>query len=93
MFIKYTGTADFKVYTAADFKKAGLDGAKKITFSRDEPTEVDDAVGELLTSKEGLLGPEFFEEVDEDELPEEEAAEEEHTDEDGETPWVERVDD
>lgn len=67
MKLKYTGTADFQEFSAADFKKAGVDDARKVRFARGEATEVDDAVGEALVSKEGVFGDFKFEAVEDDE--------------------------
>lgn len=61
--IEYTGTADFKEYTAADFKKADIEG-KKVVFQPGVPVEVDDEIADALTSNEGLFGEELFKEVE-----------------------------
>jgi hypothetical protein len=66
MIIKYTGTSDFQEFSKADFDKADVEGGKKVRFAKDEPTEIDDALGQALVSKEGLFGDHSFVEVDED---------------------------
>lgn len=66
MKVKYTGTADFQEFSAADFKKAGVEG-KKVSFPRGEAVEVSDEVGQALVSDEGLFGGHSFEEVNDEE--------------------------
>jgi hypothetical protein len=61
-FVKYLGPSHFRELGAADFKKFGVGTQKKVTFTRDEPTQIhDDAAYALL---ENL--PDEFEVVDED---------------------------
>lgn len=69
MKVKYTGDSDFQIFDAADFKKAELEGRKTV-FAKDQSIEVDDAIGDALTSDEGLFGPYSFEKVEEDESSE-----------------------
>lgn len=66
MKVKYTGYADFQVFSAPDFAKAGVEG-KKTTFPKGEPVEVSEEVGQALTSDEGIFANYQFKEVDEDE--------------------------
>lgn len=56
MFLNYKGFADVRELTAADARRAGVHGAKKMTFRKGEPLEVDDAVGEALLSSPDLDG-------------------------------------
>jgi hypothetical protein len=90
MHIKYTGTADFKSFTAADLKKGGVEDEKKITFIPDEIIEVSDALGEALTAPDGLFATDPFEVVEPEDVPEAEAKAEAN-DEQDEVHWVERV--
>lgn len=64
MKVAYTGTSDFQEFSAADFEKAGIEDGKKIKFAQGKPTEVDDAIGEALVSKEGFFGDYSFESLD-----------------------------
>lgn len=73
MHVKYTGTADFRELGSADFKKFGVEGGRKTTFARNEPTEVDDSLWPALEK----IGE--FEQVQQDEAPAETPA---STDED-----------
>lgn len=66
MKVVYTGTSDVQQFGADDFKKADIDGQKKLTFNRGEAVEVSDEVGQALVSKEGIFGDYSFEEADED---------------------------
>lgn len=52
MKVKYTGDSDSYELDAADFKKGGVEGARKTRFPRGEPVEVEDEVGQLLTESE-----------------------------------------
>lgn len=61
--VEYYGTADFKEYTAADFKKAGIENAKKVVFQPATPIELPAEVADALVSKEGLFGEELFKEI------------------------------
>jgi hypothetical protein len=54
-FVRYVGQADVRELNAADFKRVGVEGGKKLSFRRNEPVEVDDS---LL---ESLLGHTAFE--------------------------------
>ena len=66
MNVKYTGTSDFQEFSAADFKKAGVEG-KKTSFPQGESVEVDDSVGQALIAKDGIFGDFSFEEVNDEE--------------------------
>lgn len=69
MKVKYTGTSDFQEFSAADFSKAGVE-QRKLSFARGEVVEVDDAVGEALTSTdadESIFWDFSFEQVEDDE--------------------------
>lgn len=46
--LTYTGRADVREFTAADFKRLGVEDAKKTTFHNGEAVEVDEAVAEVL---------------------------------------------
>lgn len=52
----YTGTSDFQTFDANDFKKANVEDQEKVTFAKDEPTEVSDSAAKALTSEEGIFG-------------------------------------
>ena len=67
MRIVYAGTADFKEFSAADFKKAGLEDQKKIVFQPGVVVEVSDEVGQALIADEGLFATDSFQEVADDE--------------------------
>lgn len=69
MKVKYTGISDFQEFGAEDFKKAGVE-QRKLSFARGEVVEVDDAVGEALTSTdadESIFWDFSFEQVEDDE--------------------------
>jgi hypothetical protein len=65
MIVKYTGNADFQVFSAADFKKADLE-QNQLKFAKGEPKKVKDEVGQALTSEDGIFGDFSFEEVTDD---------------------------
>lgn len=48
MKLSYQGPADVRELAAADFKSLGVEGGKKLSFKRDEPITVDDALGEAI---------------------------------------------
>lgn len=54
--IKYTGLSHFRELAAADFKRLGVEGQKKLTWARDEVLEVSNEVADKLQE---LLGDEF----------------------------------
>lgn len=58
--IKYVGTSDFRVLSAEDAKRAGVEGFVKTTWARNEAKEVSAGVATWLTRS---LGDEFVEEV------------------------------
>lgn len=78
MKVSYTGTSDFQEFSAADFKKAGVEGQNKVSFPKGVPTKVSDEAGQALISDEGVFGRHSFEQVDE-------ADEEETTDADADS--------
>lgn len=74
MKVKYTGTSDFQVFNKSDFQRAGVEDQGKVTFAKDEPTEVTDSAGTALLStdsEESIFHDFSFEEVtdEEDEEP------------------------
>lgn len=58
--VQYTGAANTRQLSAADFKKLGVDDQGKMEFSRMEPVEVSSAVAEALLNNE-LVGGNFEE--------------------------------
>lgn len=60
--IKYVGLAHFRELLTADFKKAGVEGQKMLTFARHEAVKVTDEVADAIHK---LVGDEF-EEVQDD---------------------------
>lgn len=67
MKVIYTGKSDFQEFDANDFKKAGIDGQKKVKFAQGEPTEVSDEAGQALVGAEGIFGPYSFKAHEENE--------------------------
>jgi hypothetical protein len=63
-YVQYVGASDFRELTAADFKKAGVEG-RKTTFNKGQSITVDADVADALTSNELFAGE--FKEVEEDE--------------------------
>jgi hypothetical protein len=61
----YDGPSDFQEFSAADFKKADVEG-KKVKFAQGEPTEVPDEVAQALLSEEGIFGDFKFSASEED---------------------------
>lgn len=61
-YAKYVGQADVRELSAADFKRVGVEGGKKLTFRRNEPVEVDDALLESLVGHTAFEGE--FQQVD-----------------------------
>lgn len=76
-YLKYTGTAHYRILDSADLKKFGVKGFRKTTWAMGEALEVDDSVAEALIDN---LGDEF-DLVDEAEAPEREVDQQD---------WVER---
>ena len=68
-YLKYTGTSDAYELGAADFKRAGVDDARKTRFPRNVAVEVEDNVAEAILSGEGVFAgfDSVFEEADESE--------------------------
>jgi hypothetical protein len=66
--IKYVGTSNFRELGAADLAKAEVDGFRKTTFVKDEPTEVSDEAAKALVENESGLFDEEFEAVKDEEL-------------------------
>jgi hypothetical protein len=64
--VTYTGTADFQEFSAADFKKAGVEDQNKVRFANGESTEVSESAAEALTAEDGLFGGHSFELSQED---------------------------
>lgn len=62
MKIKYVGPSHFRELGAEDLKKFGVEGFKKTTWTRDEPTDIEPKAGKALL--ENL--PDEFAEVPED---------------------------
>lgn len=60
-FLQYIGPADTREITAADLKKAGVEGGHKATYAKDGVAEIDDeaTADALLTSP--LFAGEFVE--------------------------------
>jgi hypothetical protein len=62
-FLQYNGPADTRELTAADLKKAGVEGAHKVTYLKGVPAEVkDDATADALLQHDLFAGE--FSEVD-----------------------------
>jgi hypothetical protein len=62
-YVQYVGASDSRELTAADFKKAGVEG-RKTTFNKNQSITVEDDVADALTSSELFAGE--FKEVEED---------------------------
>lgn len=64
--IVYNGPSNVQEFSAADFKKEDVD-ARKVSFTRGEPTEVDDEVASLLLEGRGVFEGFDFAEADDPE--------------------------
>lgn len=66
-FVEYTGPSDVRELTAADFKRLGVEDAKKESFQSGQVYEMSSTVVEALVGSDSLVADEF-KEVDADQV-------------------------